>query len=240
MNPHLELLLSRAYDGALAPEHHADLEKSALGQDIIAEQFIRSIPPNLIPKLLGFDIPAIRSAMLLPFRAAAGGFMDHVRLKIFPTLVKIDRKEQDGRTRTRWIAESELLASDTKHETIKYLQPRGSAPRLYFIQRCLRDVLESSAPVWLCEGEKKALYLAATGLPVVGFCGVEGWHLKGSRDLIADFDAIRLRDRIVEVLPDGDYRSNDNVKRAIRRFGVALAERGARPRAVLLPNELSR
>ena len=90
MNPHLELLLSRPYDGALAPEHLADLRKSGLTDETIAAQLFRSAPPAMISKLLGFDLPAIRSAMLLPFRSPAGGFMDHARVKIFPSLTDAD------------------------------------------------------------------------------------------------------------------------------------------------------
>lgn len=235
MNPHFGFLLSTVYDGTLAPAHLHDLEKSGLGKDIISEQFIRSVPPTLIPKLLGFDIPAVQSAMLLPFRSSAGGFTPHIRMKIFPTIVKVER--EGG---ARWIAEANLVPSDVKQETAKYLQPKGSMPRLYFIARCLREVIEGASPLWLVEGEKKALAVAQMGLPAIGFCGVEGWHVKGSRALIRDFESINLRDRIIEVLPDGDYQTNENVKRAVRRLGAALAERGARPRAVLLPNELSR
>jgi len=216
MNPHLEILISGAYDGALAPEHRADLHKSGLTDATITGQFIRSVPPSMIPRLLGFDMPSVRSAMLLPFRAPAGGFLDHVRVKIFPPL------------------------TDAGGHTIKYLQPKASAPRLYFVASCLREVLEGEAPVWVVEGEKKALAVAQRGLPALGFCGVEGWHAGGERRLLADFDALRLRDRIVELLPDGDYQTNPNVKRAIQRFGAALTMRGARPRVVLLPSELPR
>jgi putative DNA primase/helicase len=213
---HLELLLSKIYDGALAPEHLADLRKSGLTDATIAAQFIRSVPPALIPRLLGFDMPSVRSALLFPFRSPAGGFMDHVRVKIFPP------------------------RADAAGHTVKYLQPKGSAPRLYFVTACLQEVLEGEGPVWVVEGEKKALAVAQRGLPALGFCGVEGWHAGGERRLLSDFDAIRLRDRIVELLPDGDYQTNPNVKRAIQRFGAALAMRGARPRVVLLPSELPR
>jgi hypothetical protein len=216
MNPHLAQLLSRAYDGALAPEHLADLRKSGLTDETIAAQFIRSVPPAMLPRLLGFDLPAVRSAMLLPFRSPAGGFMDHVRLKIFPGL------------------------TDAGGHAIKYLQPKGSAPRLYFVVSCLREAIEGNTPLWLVEGEKKALNVAQRGLPTVGFCGVEGWHAKGERRLIEDFNAIRLCGRIVEVLPDGDYKTNPNVARAIQRFGAALTTRGAQPRVVLLPSEAAR
>ncbi len=216
MNHHLAHLLSRVYDGAHAPEHLADLRKSALTDETIATQFIRSVPPGMIPRLLGFDRPGIRSALLFPFRSPRGGFMDHVRVKIFPTL------------------------TDADGHSIKYLQPKGAPARLYFVAACLGEVLEGEGPLWLVEGEKKALSVAQRGLPAVGFSGVEGWHLKGDRRLLADFDAIRLRGRIVELLPDGDYHTNANVKRAVQRLGAALTMRGARPRVVLLPSELPR
>jgi hypothetical protein len=216
VNPHHELLLSRAFDGALAPEHVTDLRKSGLTDEMIRAQLIRSVPPHMIPKLLGASWEKVRSALLFPFRSPAGGFMPHVRVKIFPPL------------------------SDAEGHSIKYLQPRGSGPRLYFIACCLREVLEGDAPLWVVEGEKKSAAVALLGLPAIGICGVEGWHIAGERRLLPDFDAIRLQDRIVEVVPDGDFEMNSHVRRAMHRFGDALAARGARPRAVLLPRELPR
>lgn len=216
MNPHFELLIGRCFDGALAPEHLADLRKSGLTDDMVREQLIRSVPPHMIPKLLGANWGSVRSALLFPFRSPAGGFMAHTRVKIFPPL------------------------SDDEGHTVKYLQPRGSGPRLYFIARCLREVLEGDAPLWVVEGEKKTASVAQLGLPAIGICGVEGWHVAGERQLLPDFGAIRLEGRIVEVVPDGDFQTNPHVRRAMHRFGDALAARGARPRAVLLPRELPR
>jgi hypothetical protein len=216
MNPHLELILSRAYDGTLAPEHRADLAKSGLTSATIQAQYIRSVPPGLIGRLLGFEIPGVRSALLFPFRSLTGGFMDHVRVKIFPPL-------QDA----------------TEHAT-KYLQPKDRPPRVYFVGSCLQDVLTRDRPLWMVEGEKKAAAVAQLGLPAIGFCGVEGWHVKAERRLLPDFSAIPLHDRVVELVPDGDYQTNPDVKRAIQRLGGALAVRGARPRVVLLPTELPR
>jgi len=216
MNAHLEHLLSCVYDGLLAPEHRADLAKSGLTDDTTAAQFIRSVPPSMIGRLLDFDLPAIRSALLFPFRSAAGGFMDLPRVKVFPPL-----RNRDG------------------HQ-VKYLQPRGSSPRIYFVGAVLERVLTSDEPLWIVEGEKKALAVAQLGLPAIALCGVEGWHTGGSLDLLPDFDAIRLAGRVVEVVPDGDYQYNVNVARAVRRLGNALAARGAQPRVVLLPREVAR
>jgi Domain of unknown function (DUF3854) len=214
VSPHLELILSRAYDGALAPEHRADLDKSGLRDDTIASHFIRSVPPHMIPRLLGFDVARVRSAMLFPYRAPAGGFAPLVRMKAFPPLVSDDGQQ------------------------IKYLQPKQSAPRLYFCVPAVREVLSGTEPLWLVEGEKKSLAVAQRGLPAVGFAGIEAWHAGGSRELLADFDAIPLAGRVVELVPDGDWQTNPNVERGVIRLAQALRARGARPRLVVLPTPL--
>lgn len=140
--------------------------------------------------------------------------MNHARVKIFPAL------------------------TDRQGHTVKYLQPRGSAPRLYFVTATMRQVLEDASPIWVVEGEKKAAAVAQLGLPAVGIAGVEGWHVKGSHELLADFDAIPLEGRVVELVPDGDYQTNVAVARAIWHFSEALRARGARPRVVVLPSRL--
>lgn len=211
MNPHLALLLSRVYDGAFAPGHLEDLRKSALGDDIIREQHIRSVPPAMFRPLLGYDLPHVVSMLLFPYPGPEGGFMDAVRVKLFPP------------------------QRDAKGHAFKYAQPRGSRPRVYFVRRCLRKVLEGDERLLLVEGEKKALALAELGYACVGLAGVEGWHTKGDRRLLTDFDGIQLRNRLVEIVPDGDYQSNADVKRAVQRLGTVLADRGARVRVVLLP-----
>src|SRR5262249_3198405 len=133
----LALLLSPIYSGALAPAHLADLRLSGLSDETIRLHRIRSVPPAMIGGLLDFDRARIHSAMLIPFPdPSTGGFMRHVRLKIFPPL-------RDG----------------SGHH-MKYLQPRGSGSRLFFTLPTLRQSLEGMAPLWLVEGEKKALAVA--------------------------------------------------------------------------------
>lgn len=214
MNEALALLLSRWYDGALAPEHLQDLRKSGLSDETIARQFIRSVPPSMFGRLLGFDDQRVRSMLLFPFRSPAGGFMDHIRVKLFPSL------------------------TDSAGHTTKYLQPRATPPRLYLCLASMGQVFEGSTPLWVVEGEKKALAVAQLGLPAVGICGIEGWHSAGSRELLPDFDAISLTGRTVELLPDGDVRTNVDVERGAEGFAGALQRRGAKVRIVLLPREL--
>ena len=212
MNAHLDFLLSVLYDSdPLQAEHLADLHRSGLTDDTVRLQKLRSVPPHMFSQLLGFDAPAVQSAYLIPFPDPHGGFMDHVRMKIFPPF-----KDRHG-------------------QTVKYLQPRGSGVRLFFALTTLTAAVRGDAPLWLVEGEKKSLAVSQVGLPSVGFCGVEGWHVSGSRDLISDFQYLRLSDRRVELVPDGDFSKNGNVRWAIRRFADALRVAGARPRLVRLP-----
>jgi hypothetical protein len=232
MTPHLAHLLSPVYDGALAPEHREDLEASGLTEATIRMHGIRSVPPAMIDALLRWDSPRIRSAMLLPYPAPleallveAGRpgwpWMDHVCLKLFPPFKPRDKHGQETRG------------------TIKYGQPKGTPPRLYFPRPALPEVLMApETPLWLIEGQKKALAAAQAGLAAVGFSGIQGWHVKGSRALLDDFDLIPLDGRVVELVPDADVQTNPDVHRGAARFAEALTARGAHVRLVLLPQEI--
>jgi hypothetical protein len=211
----LSFLLSRIFDEALAPEHRADLERSTISAETTRSQCIRSVPPSLISSLLGFDLPGFRSALLFPFRSVHKGFMDHARVKLFPALT-----DRDG-------------------HTVKYLQPKGSSPRLYFVASTLAAVTDTSPTLWICEGEKKTCAMAQLGMAAVGICGVEGWHHSGECTLLPDFDAIPLYGRDVRLVPDGDAATNPGVAIAVQRLGYALRGRGARPRLVVLPERVS-
>ncbi len=214
MNPHLALLLSPVYEAdPLIPEHRADLEKSGLNAETIAVHKFRSLPPDMIGALLRFNNSNIRSAMLVPYPDPAGEFFDHIRLKIFPP----------------------LTSTTKKGGTVKYLQPRGSPVRLYFPLPTI-PALDGEGRIWLVEGEKKSLAVAQIGLAAVGFAGIDAWHRAGTRELIPDFNLIRLAGRLVELVPDADWRTKPRVLRGALGLAAALETRGARVRLVALPD----
>jgi hypothetical protein len=126
VNAHLDLLLSVIYDvGRVShPAHLADLRKSGLSDETIRAQKITDVPPDAIVRLLEFPAPKVTSAYLLPFPDPRGGWMDHIRMKVFPSITT-----EDG--------------------TIKYLQPKRSGVRIYFPLVTLDAVLHSSDPVYL-------------------------------------------------------------------------------------------
>jgi hypothetical protein len=215
MNPNLDFLLSAVYDDCLAPEHRADLYKSSLTDETIALQKIRTVPPHMIDQLLGFPAPQVTSAYLIPFLDPRGGWMDrwmdHVRMKVFPTFT-------------------------TDKGTTKYLQPKRSGVRIYFPLATLDAVLRSADPLYICEGDKKALSVAQLGLPAIGICGVEGWHLAGAHALHPDLDDVGLHGRTVNLVIDADVRTNENVHRAVHRLVAALGARGVgEARLVIIP-----
>lgn len=213
MNPHLEMLLSAVHgSGALAPAHRRDLEKSGISEASRISQGIRSVPPSDFDRLVGFQVPsAVMSLMLIPYPDPAGGYFDMFQVKLFPPL-----QDADG-------------------HTVKYLQPRGSAPRVYFVRSVLPRVMDPSVALYLTEGAKKTCYAASLGLAAIGFSGIQAWHVRGSRELLNDFDRIPLDGRVVELTPDGDAATNPDVARGATAFGQALMERGAAVRLVVLP-----
>jgi hypothetical protein len=212
---HLDLLLSCVYDGhrLSLPLHRADLYKSGLTDAVISTQKFTDVPPAMLPVLLRFNPVKVVSAYLIPFAEPRGGWMRHIRMKVFPAF------------------------KDARGQSVKYLQPPSSGVRLYFSVGTLPAVLQSGEPLWVIEGEKKSLAVAQLGLPTIGICGIEGWHAAGARTLLHDFDHINLR-RTVKIVPDADVRSNPAVAGATNRFAEALERRGARAQIVMLPAEL--
>lgn len=212
---HLDLLLSAVYDSNRLnhPLHRADLYKSGLTDTVITTQKFTDVPPAMLTVLLRFNPVKVVSAYLIPFADPRGGWMPHIRMKVFPAF------------------------KDARGQTVKYLQPPSSGVRLYFPVATLPAVLQSGEPLWVIEGEKKSVAVAQLGLPAVAICGIEGWHAAGTRALLHDFEHINLR-RTVKIVPDADVRSNPAVAGATNRFAEALERRGARAQIVMLPGEM--
>jgi uncharacterized protein DUF3854 len=232
VNPHLDFVLSSIFDTTtLHPEHQADLDKSGITDETRRLHKIRSVPPDMIGTLLGFEPRGVRHALLFPFPASAGGFLDYVKMKIWAD-----------------DAESAEVRGDhveAHHEkwrynggARKYLVRRRAAPRLYLPIVTMQQALQSTEPLWLIEGMKKTLAVMQLGLPAVGIEGAWSWHVKGSRALLPDFSFIRLRDRLVEIVPDSDVATNPMIARSMRQLADALRAAGARPRLVRLPPEV--
>ncbi|HEX9710121.1 MAG TPA: AAA family ATPase, partial [Candidatus Thermoplasmatota archaeon] len=93
-------------------------------------------------------------------------------------------------------------------------------------------------PLWLTEGEKKALKGCQEGLCCVAVPGVWSWKTRDARDRsvpIADLDAIAWRGRIVFLVFDSDLATKPQVRLAEFALARELQHRGAIVKAVRLP-----
>ena len=125
---------------------------------------------------------------------------------------------------------------------MKYTQAAGTGARLFFAPGYSRWRV-GMEPIVITEGEKKALALACRLGDKMGVVGIGGvWNWTGGKDrdrriLIEDFNRMDLRGRRVYICFDSDAESNQQVVKAERDLAVALAERGAVVRIVVLPAE---
>ena len=194
---------------SLSPEHRADLKKSGLTDETITRANIHSVPPCDISKILGKNY-GDKVDSLLAFPYAQNGFC---RYKLFPPI-----KDKDG-------------------HKVKYFQSSGSGVHLYYPPGIETEIGDPSIPVSFVEGEKKALKGFQEGIISIGIGGIWNFKEKNSDELVRDFDNVPLKDRIVNLIPDGDHHKNKDVQRAVLLFARKLKEKGATPYLISLPDE---
>jgi AAA domain/Domain of unknown function (DUF3854) len=132
------------------------------------------------------------------------------RYKVFPTHLKVQGKH------------------------FRYTQPRGSAVHLYIPPMVRAAVNDPRETLWVVEGEKKALKGCQEGLACVALGGLWNWLQDGR--LIADIQALPLRDRRVVIVPDSDVWRRTDLQAPVMRLAAALAGEGAKPEACVLPD----
>lgn len=108
-----------------------------------------------------------------------------------------------------------------KGKPIKYEQPVGEALRAYFPSASIEG-LQGTQPVFITEGEKKALALSQLGVAAIGLGGVDCWGKNG--ELIEDLSNIAWSDRDAYVIFDYDEKpvTRKNVQSAAKRLSGAL------------------
>lgn len=115
----------------------------------------------------------------------------------------------------------------------KYLTRRDTENRLYLPSKTLNVLSDVSVPLYITEGEKKALKACQEGLNCIAITGLWNWKVKGSDDLISDFGKIALQGRKIVIIPDDDWIDNDkngrakNLTQAVSRLATALSLKGA-------------
>jgi hypothetical protein len=198
---------------SLAPEHLEDLQRSGLNDETISKANIYSVPPSDIHKILGRSL-AEKVNSLLAFPYLQNGYQQNgfCRYKLFPPI-----KGKDG-------------------HKMKYFQPAGSGVHLYYPPGIQDEIPDRSIPLSFVEGEKKSLKGCQEGINSIGMGGIYNFKEKDEDSLIPDFNNIPLDGREINLIPDGDYRKNKDVQRAVLSFARKLKARGAVPYLISLPD----
>jgi AAA domain/Domain of unknown function (DUF3854) len=195
----------------LTPQHLLDLRGSGLSAELIALAEFRSADRGEVSRILGFDSGS--GGLVIPYPGTNG---------IQPPFVRI---------------KPDKPFADDEGRLAKYLTAKNAGNRLYippiYTERIFKD---TSIPVILTEGEKKALKGAQEldGFLVLGLAGV--WCFK-TRDqcLIDDFRKIAFKDRDVYIAYDSDVIQKREVLAAESALATVLDGLGARVNICRIP-----
>lgn len=120
----------------------------------------------------------------------------------------------------------------------RYSQLLNTLPYFYFPSRIDWTGIsqDASEPIAITEGEKKAEKACKSGIPCIAVGGVWAWRSKKKGvPAIADFDAIKWKDRRVWLVFDNDLMTNPLVIGALAGLSSQLHKRGAHVYIKYLP-----
>jgi hypothetical protein len=154
--------------------------------------------------------------------------------------LKIDyydiHQKKTGFYRIRYL--TDVFKNPFSKKPLRFTQAAGVAPCLYIPN--IIDFSEFSqrtdVPIFLAEGELKALCACQHKFPTLGLAGVWNWKSSKLRiPIIADFDLFKLDKRRVYLVFDADLKTNIEVKKALNALSDELTARGAFVYIIFLP-----
>lgn len=202
-------------ESRLHPDHLTDLRKSGLSDETNLEAGIKSVPPRDINKIFGYETYA-KSVLEFPYPGT-----DYSRFKMF--------YDDSGKI------------NSLGEERPKYLARKDSGNHLYIPAKARPILKDLSIPLYIAEGEKKALKACQEGLRCIAISGLWNWKVKDKDELISDFDLITLDGRTVYIVPDNDFLLPDRhgkpkyLRQAVYELAYKLIDRGSKVSWVELP-----
>lgn len=200
----------------LFQEHFQQLRESAISVEVIRERGYRTVLGPAELEKAGFGIQQRKRfpGILIPLYGVEGGIVGYQ--------YKPNHPRSDA----------------NRGRVIKYENPTGASMRIDVPPRCRSQLGNPATPLWITEGVKKVDSLASHGCCAIGLTGV--WGFKGKNEfggvtILADFDHIAWRERLVYLVFDSDSASNPQVDKALRRLAEHLNLKGAKVRILQLP-----
>jgi hypothetical protein len=120
---------------------------------------------------------------------------------------------------------------------VKYESPKGVPPRPYFPAGSLDKLKDGKSPVYITEGEKKALALSQLALGAIGLGGVYGWKVKDEESITPELQEVPWQSRQVFIIFDYDEKeeTRDQTNKAASHLAKLLTAAGATVCIVQLP-----
>ena len=120
-----------------------------------------------------------------------------------------------------------------QEKDVKYLHPHGQPAIPYILPHIWQEKDKANKPLWVTEGEKKALKLIQHDQAAIALSGV--WNFKASKnapsdehkDLWSHLKAFEWKGRTVYLAFDSDLSTNPHVQYAVWELAVRLCGLGA-------------
>lgn len=174
------------------PEHREDLAASGITYKSAVSHKIHTVPPRHIDSLIKDS--RIHHMLAFPYFDIDGTTLRLTRYKVWPKI--------DGR---------------------KYFQGRGSISFVYFTKYFLNVCsqflhISQGTPLYITEGEKKALALSQRGKPACALSGVWNMSDQGLEALEA------LNVKCLNYIPDSDVFKREDLKQSVIRLESKLSK----------------
>jgi hypothetical protein len=209
---------------SLLPTHLSDLHRIGLSDDQIRDCGFRSeSDPDVWSRILNWNSPFPNggAALCLPYYDEDGQEIDFIRVK-----PDNPRKNRDG-------------------QPFEVESPKGKENRLYLPPATRSKLADPTIPLWITVGEVNAAKADQEGLACLGLVSLFGWQKprpkdeegkrQGPHELIADFEKIEMKDRVVYFVISPDPMLESLHRAAETHLTKALGERGATVRMIALP-----
>lgn len=215
-----------SFSRELTEAHRAQLAESALSQEIIEARGYQSVfgPTTIKEREHRF------SKAQMPIKSG-GLLIPSYRLGNPQPYAYVLRRDKPR--------------SNSKGKPVKYEWPKNVPAIMDVLPLYRRGLRDSSIPIWITEGAKKADALAAAfgdKIVPVNLNGVYGWRtrtdaLHKATASLSDLDEVPWQGREVVVAFDSDLRFNRNVRDGVTRLARVLSSRGAKVLMLVLPQE---
>jgi hypothetical protein len=199
----------------LLPQHRKLIEGSAILPEVAVARGYRSVTAKADLKRLGFsDYQCNVPTLLVPVYGVEGEIATYQARPDQPRIGK-------------------------QGKPLKYETPKGSRMAVDVPPRVRPQVGDSSVPLWITEGARKADAGVSAGLCTIALLGVWNWrgtNEAGGKTALADWESIALNGREVYLVFDSDAMEKRPVHQALGRLKAFLESRGAKVKIVYLPD----